>query len=149
MTDLARALESLRPDQRDVICSVIKVAEGKERIDDLAFVAALLEALEKHHSDTSVGWVIVSAHKQLLKVARDEGFEVGGRRILGRRKLAHALAAQLNADRDEATKLRAEIERLRELLAERDRRDEERERIRNEDQQRRDYLAGVVGSGAG
>jgi hypothetical protein len=140
MTDLARALESLRPDQRDVICSVRKVAEGKERIDDLAFVAALLEALEKHHGDTSVGWVIVSAHKQLLKAARDEGFEVGDRPLGRGKQPAKGLAESL-AER--------EIRKLRAELAERDRQDEERERIRNEDQQRRDYLAGVVGSGAG
>lgn len=79
MTDLKRAIGNLRPSQRRAIELALAVADGETHLEEIAFVAEMLERLIDLHEDTPVGWALVTARKALLSAAERERIIPGPR----------------------------------------------------------------------
>jgi hypothetical protein len=56
-----------------VIEGVTAIASSPTSLDDVAFISAVLDALQELHADSAVGWAVSAAHKSLLRVAEEEG----------------------------------------------------------------------------
>lgn len=141
---LATAISELSAKRTPVIEAAARNASGKDHVDDVAFATELLRVIAAKLGNTAGAYAIEKARDCLLSVAAEEFIITSeeAEKYRGRPMAKHLRSKGL----DRAV---TEIQRLTERVRQLEAQAEATERQRADDQERRDFLSGVCGAGAG